>query len=927
MTESISEFQQHWTRFTRGLGPIQDLVRREIARAGEGAQAAHSLQRDGRASVDGLDQKADYGRARQDAGRLVLIEPLGEWERHKPLGTALLAFSEYRRALDEEVRRAPERIHVRGEGLAAVLRPLTGDARFLRIWGRGTKLRAIPFRDLIRHGASSVDGHQFLLQRRFLLALARSLDALVGEWRRTQHEVDTRASGRGSGRGSRRATDEVSYDHHYVTLEARAVLAEWDRFCEALPRAVARAFTARILWPRSVPPPAGRDVLRGEMEHWAADLDSIDGELRFQRDLLDVEQELAGRCMEGCDSIWTERSDLLERIEAMAGQLSDRLARGDAARAPSVDIPAVVSASSRQNEICSHVRAAIDALPEDLRLMKGVDLFRDRALAWRSLKAAALARQTFDEVARPELESLFARVQTENLTLARKIEQALEIVEYGSRAQEGSDPSEDAAVARESIENALVLLEAEKEVAAPHSEREKRLLSGSLARFFAEYRLVVQCTRLGALARIRALGLRRLATSGRRHAVRNTLLWAQRTGRGAIRLYRQLLITIHWLPPEESDAGKTVRRPYLSRDLAADLADREIPSIYRRLFRFEAVRDPRFLIGRGEELAAISEVRALWDAGRPAALLLVGSRGSGKTSLINCGLSRSFSDVDVLRAGFGGRVVDAGELRRSLVASLGLSAPASIETELGVGRRVVVVDEIERTFLREIGGFGAVRELQRLIAATCRSTLWVIGCNQRAFNLLDRVVSLGGVFSHRIDTSGVSAESLRDSIMVRHDLSGLSLQFLPPPESSVSALMQRSGVRREADPEQAFFQRLEDESAGVFRSAFETWLKQVEWSPPGLLRVNPLVGSEIEAVAAGLRQRELFTLLAVMQHGSLTSEEHARVFQQSGAQSRADMDDLIARELVEPDPHCPGYRVRTSALRFAREVLYRRNLR
>ncbi len=741
-----------------------------------------------------------------------------------------------------------------------------------------------------------------------------------------QQAVDTRVSERSGERSDRWASYEISIDHYYITVQAQAALAEWDRLAEALPHAVARTFTAGIFWPKSVSPPAERDALRRQVEHWTANLDSIDGELRFERKLFDVEQELLRRCMEGCDSIEDERRLLLDRIDTMAGRLSHQLAEGSAAQTPPVEVPGVAPASSRGNEIRSHFHAAIDSLPDELRLMKRVDPSKDHTLVWRGLRPAELARKTFDEVAEPKLDSLLARVQTEHLALVRKIDQALQIVEYGTTAQEGSPEAEDAAVAREAIENALGLLEAEKESVAPDSERERHLVLGTLAGFFVEFRLVLQRTRLGALARIRALGLRRVATSGSRRAVRSLLLAAKFMGRGAVRLYHRFLIAIHWMPPQEPDAIEIVRRPYLSRALIVDLTDREIPSIYRRLFRFEAVEDSRFLIGRNEELAAISEARALWETGRPVALLVVGTRGSGKTSLINCALSRSFPGVEISRGELSERVVNSGDLRQSLVEALGLSDPDGIETELGADRRVVVLDEIERTFLREIGGFGAIRELQRLIATTCRTTLWVVACNQRASNLLDRVVNLGDGFSHRIDTASVSGESLREAIMVRHDLSGLGLQFLPPPRSPVSALLHRAGVRRDTDSERIFFQRLEDESSGVFRAAFETWLSQIEWVHSNLLRVNPLGAPEIEPMVAELGQEDLFTLLAVMQHGSLTADEHARVFQQSPAASGADMDELIARELIEPDPLCPGFRIRPSAMRLTREALHRRNL-
>ena len=924
MADSVSEFERHWTQFTRSLGPVQDLMRRELARAGESARAASEAQVDGCGSFESHGVGEDYVNARETSGQRVLLEPLGEWERRQPLRQVLLGFDDYHRVLDDHVRRLPERIQVRGDELAAVFRPLTGNVHFLRIWGRGTRSRSIPFRDLIHRGIASADDGHLLLQRRLAFALARSLEKIVNRWRRMQHAVDTRVSRPSSEPGDRSSSTETRITR-YIAAHVQAALAQWDRLAEALPSTVARTIVTGTMWPKNVAPPAERDALRRQAEHWIVILDSIEGEIRFEKDLFGVEQELLRLCMEGCASIEAERRMLLDRIDGMDAWLSDQLMEGSTAGTPPLGIPGVAPASRRSSEIRAHVHAAIDSLPVELRQLRRVEPTGNHALVRKRLRPAELAREAFAEVATPKLNSLLARAQTEHLAIARKIDQALQIVEYGTKSREGSHWPEDAAVAREAIENSLGLLRAEKASIASGSERERHVVLGTLARFFVEYRFVLHRTRLGAMARIRALGLRRAVTAGLRQAVRSLLLSARFMGRGAICLYRRFLITIHWIPPEEPDAIEIVRRPYLARELIVDLSDREIPSIYRRLFRFEPVEDPRFLIGRDEEIAAISEARSQWDAGTPVALLVVGTRGSGKTSLIDCALSRSFSSLEILRGKFSNRVVDSTGLRQSLVEALGLSDPDSIETELGAHRRVVVLEEIERTFLREIGGFHAIHELQRLIAATCRTTLWIIACNQRAFDLLDRVVKLGDGFSHRIDTASVSGESLREAIMVRHDLSGLDLQFLPPPQSPMTVLLRRAGVR-EAAPEQTFFRRLEDESSGEFRTAFEIWLSQIEWLRSNPLRVNPLIPPEHDPIMAALSQEDLFNLLAVMQHGTLTADEHARVFRQSHNASRGEMDGLLARELIEPDPVRSGFRIRPAAVRLTRQVLHRRNL-
>ena len=77
---------------------------------------------------------------------------------------------------------------------------------------------------------------------------------------------------------------------------------------------------------------------------------------------------------------------------------------------------------------------------------------------------------------------------------------------------------------------------------------------------------------------------------------------------------------------------------------------------------------------------------------------------------------------------------------------------------------------------------------------------------------------------------------------------------------------------------------------------------------------------------SGLSQEDLFTLQAVLQHGGLTLEEHAALFQSSEKESLARLETLQDRELIQPDPDRPGFRVRPEAARLVREALHRRNL-
>jgi AAA ATPase domain len=324
-------------------------------------------------------------------------------------------------------------------------------------------------------------------------------------------------------------------------------------------------------------------------------------------------------------------------------------------------------------------------------------------------------------------------------------------------------------------------------------------------------------------------------------------------------------------------------------------------------------------------MEAIAEARAMWEAGRPVAVLIIGERGSGKTSLINCAMKGPLDGVEVVRGELRERLSSAAQLGEFL-AELLAAGPAQLEPALNRARRVVILEELERSFLRQIGHYSAIRELQRLIAATCHTTLWVVVTNQIAFRFLDAAVSLGESFSHRINAAHASPDALRNAILLRHNLSGLRLQFSLPPAERTAASWIRNRLRGQADPERVFFDRLVKESAGIFRTAFEIWLGQIDSAQAGALKMRPLAALDLGPVIEALDTNDLFTLVAILQHGSLTPEEHAVIFQKSISSSRAQIDELRAREVIEPDPSRGGFRVRPESLRIVEEALYRRNL-
>ena len=172
----------------------------------------------------------------------------------------------------------------------------------------------------------------------------------------------------------------------------------------------------------------------------------------------------------------------------------------------------------------------------------------------------------------------------------------------------------------------------------------------------------------------------------------------------------------------------------------------------------------------------------------------------------------------------------------------------------------------------------------------------------------------------------VAPEHLTEAILVRHNLSGLRLE-LTAPESTKSrfdAVRRMAGL--EKDPEQSYFESLYRQSEGIYRSAFELWLQSVDRFEGGVLYMLSPVQPEYGKMLAQLTLEDVFKLKAILQHGSLTVDESAQIFDEPIEKSERCMDKLFAWDILERDPNGPGFRVRPAAGRFVRNALYRQNL-
>lgn len=331
-----------------------------------------------------------------------------------------------------------------------------------------------------------------------------------------------------------------------------------------------------------------------------------------------------------------------------------------------------------------------------------------------------------------------------------------------------------------------------------------------------------------------------------------------------------------------------------------------LPSSYRWLFRTDPVDDPRLVVGREEALSRLQEVRSRWEGGRPAAVAVVGAPGSGKTTLLNCASASLGEGAPVRRGRVDRRLGSSAEAVTWLGEFLGpggadgaapgdvdgsygeggrfsAAAPGSpddadaLADQLGDRREIVLLENGERLFRREVGGYAAAETLGRLMEATADRMAWIITFERLSWEFLRKVTSLAVHFDEVVDLGPLDREELEEAIMARHRLTGYDLEF-EPPESGLSAgrrtrLHASSAAERQALLRGWCMDQLHDDGEREIGEALFLWRRCLRAAPgeSGVVRARwepPLDPAPLDRLDRDVH----FALAAVALHGDLPAE-------------------------------------------------------
>ncbi len=345
-------------------------------------------------------------------------------------------------------------------------------------------------------------------------------------------------------------------------------------------------------------------------------------------------------------------------------------------------------------------------------------------------------------------------------------------------------------------------------------------------------------------------------------------------------------------------------------DLATFLSETDkkiesLPFIYRRLFDFKKEVDERFYIRRHEQFDHLKKGYELWQNEFPSTFAVVGEKGSGKSLFLRLMMDEVVTKHDVIDINFQETVWHPEQIVERISSALNLDdISTTVELIEAIGRKkkrtVVILENIQNCYIRNLAGFEALEQLLYLISETNKEILWVASSTRYGWVYLDKVLNVVDYFTHVIQSDQLTAEQIEELIIKRHRASGYQLIFLPDEAASKSRSYRKlmdDEKKKQEYLKKEFFGKLSALAEGNPSIAMIYWIRSIKEFDDTHFYINPFQFGKVNRISE-LESQELFTLAAFIMHDELNPEELHKIMHQPLRESKLMVSRLTSRSIL-----------------------------
>jgi hypothetical protein len=378
---------------------------------------------------------------------------------------------------------------------------------------------------------------------------------------------------------------------------------------------------------------------------------------------------------------------------------------------------------------------------------------------------------------------------------------------------------------------------------------------------------------------------------------------------------------------KEIETAKTDLATFLSK---TDESIAKLPFIYRRLFDFNKEVDDRFFIRQPSQFKRCKKGYELWLDDFPTTIAAVGEKGSGKTLFVKMLEAEVLKKHDTTHINFNGTIWKPEQVIEKISKVLKIDGADDIESLIDAihrkkKREVLILENVQNCYVRNIHGFEAMEQLLFLISETNKEILWVVSCTRYGWLFLDKVMDIADYFTHVVESDTLSEQQIEELILKRHRASGYHLEFL----ADQAILKSRSYKKLMDDEEkkqeflqQRYFEKLSKLSEGNATTAMIFWIRSIKEFNDTHFVINPFEFGSTDRISK-LESPDLFALAAFVLHDFLNAPELAMIMHQSERDSRLTISRLSSKSILIASEH--GYTMNNLIYRQVVRVLKEAN--
>ena len=324
-----------------------------------------------------------------------------------------------------------------------------------------------------------------------------------------------------------------------------------------------------------------------------------------------------------------------------------------------------------------------------------------------------------------------------------------------------------------------------------------------------------------------------------------------------------------------------------------------LPEEYLERFTLYALQDKGFLKDRDNEFKSLELAYENWKIVNTP-LLVVNNPGEGGTSLLHAS-TYIYPSAKILETNYSidnyKKLIDL--LTRFFQIEKEFTTLNSLENEINSKEEsyVVILENIERLFIRRVKGFNLLEDFLLFMHATKSKIYWIVSINKYSFYYLNSVKYFSSHFPSIIHLNPIDNALLKEEILMRNQ--GYDIIYLKPNVISKKLdkqLKRASTQDRQVLLENMFFKKMFDFSKGNMSKAILYARDSAYKVKEKTVFIKPLSLKEIE----GLSLNDLFILEAIFQHRSLTIAELNIVLRNSDRQSKLSIEKLLEKNLIRP---------------------------